>query len=102
MELARVALYVLAINGFLVGLSLGAMLPTVFPGICFGASLALLIGSFGIAPVPTYFPIAGGVLALISAVASVRYVSFRALLEIQLVLFLSPKPYLIYRLTCPF
>jgi len=72
LELAEVALYVLTFNGAFVGLSLGVMLPTVFPGICFGATLALLIGSFGVASVPLYFPIAGGTLALISAAASVR------------------------------
>ena len=72
LELAEVSLYVLAINGFFVGLSLGVMLPTVLPGVCFGSSLALLIGAFGVASTPTYFPIVGGVLALLSAAASVR------------------------------
>ena len=72
LELARVALYVLAINGSLVGLSLGVMLPTVFPGLCFGASAALFVGSFGVTSMPLYFPVVGGALALISATASIR------------------------------
>ena len=74
LELARVALMVLAINAALVGLSLGVMLPTVFPGLCFGASLAIFVGSFGIALMPFYFPVVGGALALIAGTASVRYV----------------------------
>ena len=73
-ELAHVALYLLAINGAMVGFSLGVLLPTLFPGACFGASLALLIGSFGVVSSSWYFPIVGGVLALISSVASARYV----------------------------
>lgn len=72
MKLADVALWVLAIDGSLVGLSLGVMLPTVFPGVCFGASLALLVGSFGVASLPSYFPIVGGALAVLSAAASAR------------------------------
>lgn len=75
LELARVALYLLAINGALVGLSLGVMLPTVFPGLCFGASAALFVGSFGVASMPLYFPVVGGALALIAGTASIRYVS---------------------------
>lgn len=77
-ELANVALWVLAIDGALVGLSLGVMLPTVFPGVCFGASLSLLVGCFGLASMPSYFPIAGGILAVLSAAASVRYVRCEA------------------------
>jgi callose synthase len=72
LKLAEVAHYVLALDGALVGLALGVMLPTVFPGVCFGASLALFIGSFGAASMPLFFPIVGGSLVLISAVASVR------------------------------
>lgn len=74
MELAHVAMWVLAVDGALVGMSLGVMLPTVFPGVCFGASLALLVGSFGAASIPSYFPIVGGILSLLSAAASARYV----------------------------
>lgn len=73
LELAKVAHYVLALDGVCVGLALGVMLPTVFPGVCFGASLALFIGSFGVTSMPLYFPIVGGSLVLISTVASVRY-----------------------------
>lgn len=75
LELAHVALYVLAINAAFVGLSLGVMLPTVFPGLCFGAAVALFVGSFGVALMPLYFPVVGGALALIAGTASVRYVS---------------------------
>ena len=73
-ELAHVALYVLAINASMVGLSLGIMLPTVFPGACFGASLALLIGSFGVISNTLYFPVVGGGLAVLCVVASAGYV----------------------------
>lgn len=73
LELANVALYVLAANGACVGFSLGVMLPTVFPGACFGASIALLIGSFGFVSRPLYFPAVGGGLALICAAASARF-----------------------------
>ena len=75
LELARVALYVLALDGIWVGIALGVMLPTIFPGVCFGASLALFIGSFGVASMPLYFPIVGGALVALSAVASARYVT---------------------------
>jgi len=74
LELAHVAHYVLAINGSLVGMCLGVMLPTLFPGLCFGASLVLFVGSFMAASFPLYFPVVGGALALISAFVSVRYV----------------------------
>lgn len=74
LELAEVALYLLAIYGFLVGMSLGIMLPTLFPGLCFGASLGLFIASFGLSTSEVFFPILGGILAVICAAASVRYV----------------------------
>lgn len=75
-DTAFVFLYVLAIYGATVGGSLGVLLPLVFPGICFGAVLALLIGSFfqHITYVANqqYFPIVGGVLATIFAFFSSR------------------------------
>jgi len=72
---AMIFLYVLAALGGLVGMALGVLLPVLFPGICFGGSLALLGGTFGaiIGLHPLFFPVVGGVLALLSAILSARY-----------------------------
>ena len=72
LDLAMVALWVLAINSSMVGMSLGVLLPTVFPGICFGSSIVLLVGTFCEIMHSLYVPIVGGVVALISAVLSTR------------------------------
>ena len=71
-----VFLYILAIDGALVGMALGVLLPMLFPGFCFGASLALFAGCFAAMTNSYYFPIAGGILAALGAVASAsaRYV----------------------------
>jgi callose synthase len=74
METAVIALYILSIDGALVGMSLGVLLPLLLPGVCFGVSLALLIGSVGAIMSSYFFPIASGVLAALSAILSVRYV----------------------------
>jgi callose synthase len=72
LDLAVVALWILAINASLVGMSLGVLLPTLFPGICFGVSSVLLAGVFlGVAN-PLYLPVVGGVCALIGAILSAR------------------------------
>lgn len=64
LELAMVALWVLSTGAALVGWSLGVLLPTIIPGICFGVSLSLLVGAFvGVSNV-LYFPVASGILSL--------------------------------------
>ena len=46
MPLATVALHILAIGAACIGMCLGVLLPLVIPGVCFGASAAILIGFF--------------------------------------------------------
>ena len=74
LDLAMVALWILAINATLVGLSLGVLLPFLFPGVCTGVSLALVIGCFLNTANALYFPAIAGGLALIFAIISTRYV----------------------------
>jgi callose synthase len=74
LDLAMVALWVLSIGAGLVGMSLGVLLPTVFPGICFGISLSLLVGTFLSFYHALYLPVVGGVLSLIGMLLSTRYV----------------------------
>jgi hypothetical protein len=69
-EVAMVFLYLLGLFGAGVGMSLGVLLPTLFPGACFGAALVLLVGSFGTVMNPYYFPVIGGSVALVCALAS--------------------------------
>jgi len=77
LNLAIVALWILAIMSAFVGMCLGVLLPTLCPGLCFGVNLALLVGCFVDSHSALYFPIVGGVLALAGAFASVRWnVSF--------------------------
>jgi callose synthase len=72
LDLAVAALWILAINASLVGMSLGVMLPTLLPGISLGVSIVLLAGCFlGVAN-PLYLPVVGGSCALIGAVLSAR------------------------------
>jgi callose synthase len=75
LDLAMVVLYVLSLSSAFVGMSLGVLLPTVFPGVVCGINLSLLIGSFLDLSMPLYFPITGGVLLLFGAFLSARYVS---------------------------
>lgn len=72
LDLAMVAMWVLATYSALVGMSLGVLLPTLFPGLCFGVSLALLAGSFLDLSNSLYLPVAGGVCALVGAILSSR------------------------------
>jgi callose synthase len=72
LDLAMVALWVLSINASMVGMSLGVLLPTLFPGLCFGVSLSLLVGSFLELSQSLYLPVVGGAAALIGAVLSTR------------------------------
>jgi callose synthase len=57
-----------------VGMSLGVLLPTLFPGLCFGVNLALIIGVFlnGLSMNALYFPVVGGLLATVGAYLSIR------------------------------
>ena len=74
LDVAIVVLWVLALMASLVGMSLGVLLPTLFPGLCFGASMALLCGAFlnNLSMDALYFPVAGGLLALLGAFLSRR------------------------------
>ena len=72
LDLAMVALWVLAIDASLVGMSLGVLLPTLFPGLCLGVSLSLLIGCFLGISSPMYLPIVGGLCAVVGALLSTR------------------------------
>ena len=72
MNLAVVVLWIISIMTAAVGMSLGVLLPTIFPGICFGVNLSLLVGCFLNSHHSLYFPVAGGVLSLAGAFVSVR------------------------------
>lgn len=67
-----VFLYILTINASLVGMSLGVLLPLIFPGVCLGGSLALLGVALSGVWNSYLFPIAGGFLAILFAVISSR------------------------------
>lgn len=86
MNLAVVALYVLAINAAAVGMSLGVLLPTVTPGASLGVALSLLIGTLVTFVEPLYFPIASAVLAIVGAVLSAWYVVDNVLFDKKLLL----------------
>lgn len=73
-ETAMVFLYILTLNGFLVGMSLGVLLPSLLPGACLGASISLLIGAFFAVSSSLFFPTLGGVLAVLFTLLSARYV----------------------------
>jgi callose synthase len=69
-EVAMVFLYLLGLQGAGVGMSLGVLLPSLFPGACFGASLVLLIGSFLSVSNAYFVPVVGGMAVLLFATAS--------------------------------
>jgi callose synthase len=71
-ETALVFLGILAINGSLVGLALGVLLPLILPGVCFAGAAVLLAGSFAAVSNTLYFPVACGVLSLAFASLSSR------------------------------
>lgn len=79
-EVAMVFLYVLAIDSAMVGMSLGVMLPSVFPGVCLGGTLALLAVSLSGVWKGYVFPVAGSVMAALFAVVSARYVVINPML----------------------
>ena len=72
LNLAMVVLRVLSINATLVGMSLGILLPRIFPGLCLGATAALLLGTFVNAQYTLYFPVIGGVGGLVGVLLSTR------------------------------
>lgn len=72
LDLAMVALWILAINASLVGMSLGVLLPTIFPGFSFGAAVVLLVGTFLEVQNSLYLPIVGGAVALVASFLSAR------------------------------
>jgi callose synthase len=71
-ETALVALYVLTADGTLVGMSLGVMVPTLFPGICTGATLSCLVGVLGGIVHPLFFPVSAITIGILCAFLSVR------------------------------
>jgi len=73
-EVSMTFLHILAINAFLVGMSLGVLLPILVPGICFGGALALFVGAFATVSNPFFFPVVGCTAAMLFGVASARYV----------------------------
>jgi hypothetical protein len=80
-----VFLYILCVNGALVGMSLGVLLPVLFPGVCLGGALALLVAALCDMQTAYFFPAVGGVLAILSAVLSARYVPTKCVLCVLLV-----------------
>jgi len=71
-DTAMVFLYILAIFGSLVGMSLGVLLPSMLSGVCLGGSLALLIEAFMNMNNLYMFPILAGSMALVFAAISSR------------------------------
>ena len=69
-----VFLYLLIIHAVMVGMCLGVLLPIPFSGISWGLSVSLLVGAFLIDSVQNvlYFPLVGGVLAVLAAAASLK------------------------------
>jgi callose synthase len=72
LDLANVALWVLALYASMVGMGLGVLLPTLCPGLCFGTTIALLVGCFTGISTSLYFPVVGGICAVIGAILSIR------------------------------
>ena len=71
-ETAMVFLYILSIDAAMVGMALGVLLPLIFPGVCLGASMALLGVALSNYWNSYLFPIIGAVLAVILATVSAR------------------------------
>lgn len=69
-----VFLYILSFQGSFVGLSLGVLLPSVFPGACLGGILALVVNAMVGITNSYYFPVSAGVLAVVLSFLSARYV----------------------------
>jgi callose synthase len=71
-DVAMVFLYILALDGILVGMSLGVLLPLLLPGACFGATLSLFVGSFMAVSNELYFPVVGGATFLFFAIVAAK------------------------------
>lgn len=71
-ETAMVLLDILTIHAACVGLSLGVLLPSVFPGVCLGASLALLGVALSGVWNAFLFPGVAAILAIALAIVSAR------------------------------
>lgn len=73
-DTAMVFLYLLVINAIMVGMCLGVLLPTLIAGLSWGCAVTLLVGAFLSATVQYtyYFPLVGGVLGILAALASFR------------------------------
>ncbi|KAI2501722.1 1-3-beta-D-glucan synthase [Fragilaria crotonensis] len=73
LEVAIVALYILSINAAFVGMSLGVLLPLIFPGLCFGVAVSLFAGCLMTMSNPLYFPVASAALGVVGAILSARW-----------------------------
>ena len=73
-DVAMVFLYLLVINAVMVGMSLGVLLPIPLAGLSWGLSLTILVGAFCVQFVQYtyYFPLVGGILGVLAAVACVK------------------------------
>jgi len=67
-----VFLYILAIYSASVGMSLGVLLPLLFPGVCFGGAVALMVATFMDMNNGYLFPVSAAVLAVVFAFYSAR------------------------------
>mmetsp|Transcript_21042 Transcript_21042/g.51779 ORF Transcript_21042/g.51779 Transcript_21042/m.51779 type:complete len:2128 (-) Transcript_21042:168-6551(-) len=76
LDLANVALWVLALYSSMVGMALGVLLPAFCPGLCFGASTGLLVGCYLGMASTLYCPVVCGTAALVGAVVSSRNPTF--------------------------
>uniref|UniRef100_A0A7S1ZKM7 1,3-beta-glucan synthase n=1 Tax=Ditylum brightwellii TaxID=49249 RepID=A0A7S1ZKM7_9STRA len=72
-QLAVVALFILCINGALVGMSIGVLMPFLAPGMSFGLALALLVAAFLPTSSTLYFSITAPVAAVIGGIISARF-----------------------------
>jgi len=71
-EMAMVFLYILAIYSASVGMSLGVLLPLLFPGVCFGGAVGLMVATFMDMNNGYVFPVSAAVLAVVFAFCSAR------------------------------
>lgn len=72
LALATVALYILAILGTLVGMSIGVLLPKPCIGGVLGATSVILVGSFA-SPGAVVFPISGPIAAIVGILMSTKF-----------------------------
>jgi callose synthase len=72
-EISAVFLYILTADSAAVGMALGVLLPLLFPGFCLGAAVTLFVMSFMAVWNSYFFPVVGGVLAILFSIISARY-----------------------------